>query len=257
LALQNQHDTFQSVPEGARKRYDYAEIRKHDEVEMLVTPRITIQEEERARLDIEVPSQGIAAGTVLYANGASRQANPNFRDLEELAARSRAANDAEVGVAEAAISVSKAEYEARKGVQQAISQSNVRKDQFNYERAQAQNAQAQAEKALPDLIAGRQPATEASHLTANPTDQTLGVPTITYRGRGERPGTEQYDPIIENTFLSPLHQPLSTFSIDVDTASYANMRRFLTSGRLPPSSSVRIEELVNYFRYEYAAPNRS
>jgi Ca-activated chloride channel homolog len=65
---------------------------------------------------------------------------------------------------------------------------------------------------------------------------------------------EQYDSIIENLFLSPLQQPLSTFSIDVDTASYGNMRRFLTSGRLPPRNSVRIEELVNYFRYDYPQP---
>src|SRR5947207_7855756 len=70
----------------------------------------------------------------------------------------------------------------------------------------------------------------------------------------EAPRTEQYDPIIENPFLAPLQQPLSTFSIDVDTASYANMRRFLTSGRLPPPNSVRIEELVNYFRYDYPQP---
>ena len=69
-----------------------------------------------------------------------------------------------------------------------------------------------------------------------------------------RQNAEQYDPIIENAFLSPLAQPLSTFSIDVDTASYANMRRFLTSGRLPPPNAVRIEELVNYFRYDYPQP---
>jgi Ca-activated chloride channel homolog len=67
-------------------------------------------------------------------------------------------------------------------------------------------------------------------------------------------GTEQYAPITENAFLSPRQQPLSTFSIDVDTASYANVRRFLTSGRLPPPSAVRIEELVNYFRYDYLQP---
>jgi Ca-activated chloride channel family protein len=66
--------------------------------------------------------------------------------------------------------------------------------------------------------------------------------------------TEQYAPIYENQFLSPLNQPLSTFSIDVDTASYANTRRFLTSGRLPPRNAVRIEELVNYFRYDYPQP---
>jgi Ca-activated chloride channel family protein len=71
------------------------------------------------------------------------------------------------------------------------------------------------------------------------------------------PGTEQYEPIVENAFLAPLTQPLSTFSIDVDTASYANMRRFLTSGRLPPANSVRIEELVNYFRYDYSQPKGS
>jgi Mg-chelatase subunit ChlD len=72
-----------------------------------------------------------------------------------------------------------------------------------------------------------------------------------------RQNAEQYAPITENPFLSPLQQPLSTFSIDVDTASYANMRRFLTSGRLPPRNSVRIEELVNYFRYEYPQPKGS
>jgi Ca-activated chloride channel family protein len=68
------------------------------------------------------------------------------------------------------------------------------------------------------------------------------------------PGTEQYDRIFENSFLSPLSQPLSTFSIDVDTASYSNVRRFLNGGRLPPADAVRIEELVNYFRYDYPQP---
>ncbi len=74
------------------------------------------------------------------------------------------------------------------------------------------------------------------------------------KSRTEGPGTEQYDRIIENAFLSPRQQPLSTFSIDVDTASYSNVRRFLTSGRLPPANAVRIEELVNYFKYDYPQP---
>jgi Ca-activated chloride channel family protein len=65
---------------------------------------------------------------------------------------------------------------------------------------------------------------------------------------------EQYEAIVENAFLSPLSSPLSTFSIDVDTASYANVRRFLNEGRLPPPSAVRIEELVNYFTYSYPQP---
>ncbi|MFZ1367295.1 vWA domain-containing protein [Sphingorhabdus sp.] len=49
-------------------------------------------------------------------------------------------------------------------------------------------------------------------------------------------------------------EPVSTFSVDVDTGSYANVRRFLTQGQLPPASAVRTEELINYFRYDYAAP---
>lgn len=67
-------------------------------------------------------------------------------------------------------------------------------------------------------------------------------------------GSESYSTIVENPFLTPAEQPLSTFSVDVDTASYANVRRFLGQGTLPPADAVRIEELVNYFKYEDPAP---
>ena len=67
--------------------------------------------------------------------------------------------------------------------------------------------------------------------------------------------TEAYDRIRDNPFLAAAQNPLSTFSIDVDTASYANVRRFLTQGQLPPKDAVRVEELVNYFRYDYPEPN--
>ncbi|HEU4394574.1 MAG TPA: VWA domain-containing protein [Planctomycetota bacterium] len=70
----------------------------------------------------------------------------------------------------------------------------------------------------------------------------------------EPPSTEQYAHIDENPFLRVASNPLSTFSIDVDTASYALVRRFLGEGRLPPVGAVRIEELVNYFPYDYAPP---
>jgi len=66
--------------------------------------------------------------------------------------------------------------------------------------------------------------------------------------------TEDYDHIIENPFLAVTDNPLSTFSIDVDTASYANIRRFLNQGTLPPPGAVRIEEMVNYFDYDYPLP---
>ena len=66
--------------------------------------------------------------------------------------------------------------------------------------------------------------------------------------------TEAYDRLDENPFRRVSVDPLSTFSIDVDTASYANVRRFLTDGTLPPAGAVRIEELINYFRFEYPQP---
>ncbi len=66
--------------------------------------------------------------------------------------------------------------------------------------------------------------------------------------------TESYDRIVENTFVRVEDDPRSTFSIDVDTASYANVRRFLAQGTRPPQDAVRIEELINYFSYDYPQP---
>ena len=66
--------------------------------------------------------------------------------------------------------------------------------------------------------------------------------------------TETYDHIDEGGLRRVVNDPLSTFSIDVDTASYANVRRFLTDGSLPPAGAVRIEELINYFRFDYPQP---
>lgn len=66
--------------------------------------------------------------------------------------------------------------------------------------------------------------------------------------------TEAYSPITENDFKNALMNPLSTFSIDVDAASYSNVRRFITSGQAPPADAVRIEEMINYFNYDYPQP---
>jgi Ca-activated chloride channel family protein len=68
--------------------------------------------------------------------------------------------------------------------------------------------------------------------------------------------TESYDHIQENEFKGVVDNPLSTFSIDVDAASYANVRRFIDYGTEPPKDAVRIEELVNYFTYEYPQPEQ-
>ena len=90
-----------------------------------------------------------------------------------------------------------------------------------------------------------------------------GVPSALEADRGalNLPGrfrddfnTEQYDRVVDNAFKRVLDEPLSTFSVDVDTASYANTRRFLAGGQLPPPDAVRIEEMVNYFDYNYTPP---
>lgn len=66
--------------------------------------------------------------------------------------------------------------------------------------------------------------------------------------------TEDYSAITENIFHATTDEPLSTFSIDVDRASYSNVRRFLNEGRQPPQDAVRIEEMINYFDYNYKSP---
>ena len=76
-----------------------------------------------------------------------------------------------------------------------------------------------------------------------------------YASRADAVGTERFAEFKENEFLEVKGNPLSTFGLDVDTASYTTMRRYLTEmKRLPPKDSVRIEEYVNYFSYDYAGP---
>jgi Ca-activated chloride channel family protein len=66
--------------------------------------------------------------------------------------------------------------------------------------------------------------------------------------------TEGYAAVNENGFKNVKNNPLSTFSIDVDNASYSNIRRFLNMGELPPADAVRVEEMINYFKYDYPEP---
>lgn len=81
-----------------------------------------------------------------------------------------------------------------------------------------------------------------------------GIPLIERFARQAEFNTEEYGVIDEPGFAAVVNKPLSTFSIDVDTASYANVRRFLHDGQLPPVDAVRIEELINYFDYDYPDP---
>jgi len=67
--------------------------------------------------------------------------------------------------------------------------------------------------------------------------------------------TERYEHLNDNAVHLVSEQPVSTFSIDVDTGAYANVRRFLNAGQLPPQDAVRVEEMINYFDYDYAPPS--
>ncbi|MBT7303475.1 MAG: VWA domain-containing protein [Victivallales bacterium] len=110
-------------------------------------------------------------------------------------------------------------------------------------------------KPAPATARGRfQPvATQAGWMTVSDfnvgTDLHLGT-----KAKAGAPSREAYDRIQDNPYKLVRQDPLSTFSIDVDTASYANVRRFLTQNQLPPKDAVRIEELVNYFLYSYEEP---
>ena len=72
--------------------------------------------------------------------------------------------------------------------------------------------------------------------------------------RDKESTAESYGVLIDNAFKDVTHSPLSTMGIDVDTAAYSNVRRYLREGQLPPADAVRIEELINYFTYDYAPP---
>ena len=84
-------------------------------------------------------------------------------------------------------------------------------------------------------------------------DETISTPVDKELKDGDY-NTEDYDNIVENKFLAATQNPLSTFSIDVDEASYSNVRRYLENGSIPPAGAVRIEEMINYFDYDYTKP---
>ena len=108
-------------------------------------------------------------------------------------------------------------------------------------------------------VAGAREAVPSSAPSASPAYPPPPPPAAPARPTGDfrrrysphPTNTESYDRFEDNAFRSTTTDPLSTFSIDVDTASYANVRRFLNSGTMPPADAVRIEEMINYFRYDY------
>ncbi|CAL1690855.1 hypothetical protein MMB232_00989 [Brevundimonas subvibrioides] len=94
-------------------------------------------------------------------------------------------------------------------------------------------------------------------VVTNAAGQTT-VDGVVVPGRpGTRADTERYPDATPNPVRRVADAPVSTFSIDVDTAAYANVRRFISEGQTPPRDAVRVEEMINYFDYGYARPGRA
>ena len=96
-------------------------------------------------------------------------------------------------------------------------------------------------------------AAEAMPVAAPPLPASRALDAL--RAASEPTDREQYAHQEDNPVKRAAEQPVSTFSIDVDTGAYANVRRFLNNGRLPPRDAVRVEELINYFDYDYPLPD--
>ncbi|SMC72323.1 vWA domain-containing protein [Pedobacter nyackensis] len=96
--------------------------------------------------------------------------------------------------------------------------------------------------------------TTGAVVTASQNIMIRGVSSSNKSYNPTQPNTESYASIKENGFQNTYKNPLSTFSIDVDAAAYSNVRRFINNGGIPPKDAVRVEEMINYFDYEYQQP---
>ena len=117
-------------------------------------------------------------------------------------------------------------------------------------------------RSLDEVVVVGYAAQKRKSFTGSVTRINGAVPGVAVSNSGQPAGyyqsagfdTESYDAIAENNYHKTTDNPLSTFSIDVDAASYSNVRRYLSQGTLPPAGSVRVEEMINYFSYQYPQP---
>ncbi|MBU1332458.1 MAG: VWA domain-containing protein, partial [Gammaproteobacteria bacterium] len=117
----------------------------------------------------------------------------------------------------------------------------------------AQLAAAPAQLQRKSQVAGRAVMPSVAYAPMPMSVQADALPPA-YLGKSRDENREQYQKLADNPVHAVAEIPVSTFSIDVDTGSYANVRRFLNGGQLPPQDAVRLEELVNYFPYAYPLP---
>ena len=126
----------------------------------------------------------------------------------------------------------------------------------NYESTDSSTADAQGNIASsPNRTSSNKEKRDISYNSNQDADYSISLESESYRTDDQiQQNTEEYQKQIENKFIQSLKEPLSTFSIDVDNASYSNARRFIQSGQLPNADAVRIEEFINYFNYDYQKP---
>jgi Ca-activated chloride channel homolog len=129
-------------------------------------------------------------------------------------------------------------------------------DHHSEQRAQKIDARQENEAAQPSSIPAVRPVAEMvaaqSVISVGAAAPALACCPVPY---SQPTNTERYEHLDDNAVKLAAEHPVSTFSIDVDTGAYANVRRFLTAGELPPQDAVRVEEMINYFDYRYTAPN--
>jgi Ca-activated chloride channel homolog len=130
------------------------------------------------------------------------------------------------------------------------------------------STQALSEVVVVSAYGTKRKSTSVGHATSSLYGKVSGVQVGTYSQANSTPSfysndndeefnTEAYSNITENGFKNVSDNPVSTFSIDVDAASYSNVRRFLNQGQLPPAGAVRAEEMINYFKYQYPQPTNA
>ena len=140
--------------------------------------------------------------------------------------------------------------------------------QFNYVGYKQQEVEVKSERVevyleqdtalLEEVVVTGYGTRKASNLVGAVQSVFLGRAPRTYKSPmpffRQEVNREEYEAMKENRFLSVAKQPLSTFSLDVDAASYGNIRRMINQGQLPPKDAVRVEEMINYFSYNYPQP---
>ncbi len=200
-------------------------------LQMAVTPKIIIQEEDETRLGVN-PANPAEESAPAY----NRIAGPYNPFTEKDKEQSAAELDVNVRYQRAASELAQAEYEraltANKKVRGAVPEVEINRLKVTWHKSKLALEHAELDQS------------KARQLAEN----ERNVPFDDH-------AAEAYEPVTDNPFLAVGDNPLSTFSIDVDTASYSIVRRYLLQNRqAPPPAAVRIEELVNYFRYDYPQP---